>query len=175
MWPEEPPILTESGITLRAPVHADIAAIAKACVDPEIAHYTRVPEPYTEDDARDYLALTQQQWAERSGAHFAVCDLTGLLGMCSIFNLDQDPSDVELGYWMAPWARGRGAAAQAVRMLCEWGHRELELERIHAVIEDVNTASIRVATAAGFQPEAHTQDWELKGTLRRVRRYEHRA
>lgn len=173
MWPTEPPILSGAGIVLRAPQDADVAAITKACVDPDIARFTRVPEPYSEADARDYLALTRQQWSDRCGAHFAVCDLTGLLGMCSIFGFDQDREQGELGYWMAPWARGRGAAAQAVRLLSDWGHRELGLERIYALIEEVNTASIRVALAAGFHPQDHIESSELKGTLRQWRRYEH--
>lgn len=175
MWPQDPPILSDAGITLRAPDDADVAMITKACADLDIAHFTRVPQPYTEADARDYLALTRQQWAERSGAHFAICDLSGLLGMCSIFHLDEGPDQVELGYWMAPWARGKGAAAQAVRILCDWGHSQLGLERIYALIEDVNLASIRVATAAGFQALDATEDSELKGTMRHLRRYEHHA
>lgn len=175
MWPHDPPILSADGITLRAPEDADVASVTKACADPDIARFTRVPEPYTESDARDYIALTRQQWAEHCGAHFAVCDLTGLLGMCSIFHLDEAPERVELGYWMAPWARGRGAAAQAVRLLSEWGHQELGLERIYAMIEEVNSASIRVALAAGFQPLDDIENSELKGTMRQLRRYEHRA
>lgn len=175
MWPLDPPILSDAGITLRAPEDTDIIAITHACADPDIARFTRVPEPYEESDAREYLALTRQQWAERSGAHFVVSDLTGLLGVCSIFHLDQTPAQGELGYWMAPWARGRGAAAQAVRLLCDWGHREIGLDRIYAMIEEVNSASIRAAMAAGFQPTADVEHSELKGTMRQLRRYEHRV
>lgn len=175
MWPTDPPILSAADITLRALQDADVPAITRACVDPSIARFTRVPEPYTESDARDYLALAGQEWAQHTGAHFAVCDLTGLLGVCSIFRFDEAFEHGELGYWMAPWARGRGAAAQAARLLSEWGHTVLGLDRVYALIEEVNPASIRVALAAGFQREDHVEDGELKGTLRQYRRYEHRA
>ena len=37
----------------------DVPAVVAACQDPEIPRWTRVPFPYTDDDARAYLAIAR--------------------------------------------------------------------------------------------------------------------
>jgi RimJ/RimL family protein N-acetyltransferase len=59
----------------------------------------------------------------------------------------------ELAYVVAPAARGRGLAGEAVRVLSEWAFEELGLARLELRIEPANTASHRVAEKAGFQRE----------------------
>jgi RimJ/RimL family protein N-acetyltransferase len=57
-----------------------------------------------------------------------------------------------VGYWIAPWARGRGYAAEAARGLAEWalGHGA---PRVHLYADVRNTASQAVARRAGFTQE----------------------
>ena len=54
---------------------------------------------------------------------------------------------------MAPWARGRGVAAQATRALCEWAIRDHGFERVQLFAATGNAASQRVAEKAGFVRE----------------------
>src|SRR5207244_871751 len=42
-------------LVLRPPCEADVRALVAACQDPEIVRFTRVPSPYTEEHARQYL------------------------------------------------------------------------------------------------------------------------
>ena len=73
----------------------------------------------------------------------------------------------EVGYWIARDARRRGVATRAVELLSTWAFSELGLERIELLAEPGNTASQRVAEAAGFTKErllpAHR---EQKGRMR---------
>ncbi|GII78158.1 hypothetical protein Sru01_31400 [Sphaerisporangium rufum] len=139
---------------LRPHEPGDAESMVLACADPEIVrHVPLVPAPYTAGDARAFLAeLAPAVW-ERGGAAFAVADAgTGTwLG-----NLDLKPVDpfgcAELGYLLAPWARGRGVMSGALRALAPWafGHGVRRLE-ITAGVE--NLPSQRAAMAAGFHPE----------------------
>lgn len=70
------------------------------------------------------------------------------------FNPDLDdglePSDVSLSYGVHPWARGRGAAAEAVRLVCDVLRRDGIGTRAAILVEPENTRSVRVAQKAGF-------------------------
>ena len=60
----------------------------------------------------------------------------------------------EIGYWLAPEARGRGAATRALRLLSAWTLREWPIGRLHLMADVDNTASQAVAERAGFTREA---------------------
>ncbi len=55
-----------------------------------------------------------------------------------------------LGYWVAPWARRRGAASTAMRILPTLAARLAEASSVQATIAETNAASRRTAERAGF-------------------------
>jgi RimJ/RimL family protein N-acetyltransferase len=57
--PERP--LTDGVVALRPWRQDDLPAVVRMCQDPEIARFTRVPSPYTEEDARTYLERHEEQ------------------------------------------------------------------------------------------------------------------
>jgi RimJ/RimL family protein N-acetyltransferase len=59
----------------------------------------------------------------------------------------------EIAYGVAPQARGRGVASEAVRLLTDWAFTTLGLERVQLKIDPRNAASIRVAEKSGYQRE----------------------
>ncbi|MFJ2032628.1 GNAT family N-acetyltransferase [Streptosporangium sp. NPDC087985] len=151
MFPRD--VIPAGPVVLRPPADDDIASIVRACADPEIARFIpAVPVPYTRDDALFYLKTAERLW-ESGGASFAVADAgTGeWLGNIGLKALDPRGNG-EVGYLIAPWARGRGVATAATRALTEWafthGVRRMELL---AAVE--NLASQKVAMAAGFHRE----------------------
>jgi RimJ/RimL family protein N-acetyltransferase len=161
------PPLRDGDISLRPWRPDDVPAIVAACQDPEIPRWTLVPSPYSEDDARLWLAA--QSAARRGGRRVELAIVDGadrLLGSIAIAR-SADARAGEVGYWVAAEARGRGIATRAVRMLAGWAFAQLGLERIELLAEPGNRASQRVAEAAGFTRErllvAHR---EQKGSLR---------
>ena len=62
-------------------------------------------------------------------------------------------ASAEIGYWVAPEARGRGVAPTAVRAVCRWAFSTKGLELIEWRAEVGNEASRRVAEKAGFRME----------------------
>jgi RimJ/RimL family protein N-acetyltransferase len=150
------PELTDDTIRLRPPTAADVPAITKACQDPDIQLFTFVPVPYREEHARD--------WAGGAAAHAAAGedlslviagagDPAALLGAIGLLRPDWDQRTIEVGYWVAPWARGRSLAVRAVRLLAPWARRTLDLTRVACDIDADNAASRQVAERAGFVAE----------------------
>jgi [ribosomal protein S5]-alanine N-acetyltransferase len=156
------PPLTDGEIVLRRWSPDDVAAVTAACQDPEIPRWTVVPHNYTERHARDFISGTAADLATGRELALAVVDADDhVLGALGISNFDWTDLKAEIGYWMAPEARGRGIGARATRLLAVWAIRSLGLERLELLANPANEASQRVAERAGFTRE---------GTLRRYRR-----
>jgi RimJ/RimL family protein N-acetyltransferase len=144
--PAEP--LSDGLTALRPWSVADVRSLVAACRDPEIARFTRVPEDYTEDDARLYLAQAAAVTAAGTGVGFAIAPSAAraeLAGSISLLRVCWAHRRAEVGYWLA---------SGALRLICHWGLTTLGLERIDLLAATVNSASQRVAERAGFTREA---------------------
>ncbi|WP_405094542.1 GNAT family N-acetyltransferase [Micromonospora sp. NBC_01412] len=152
----EPVELTEDGLLLRPWQATDSDVVHRACQDPDIQRWTTVPRPYLPEHAREFVTeLSAAAWRDGTGAPFAVCDAaTGeLLASCGLVALDKAADTGEIGYWVAPWARGRGVAARATRAVARWAFDALGLRRLLWQAEIGNHASLLAALRAGFRVE----------------------
>jgi RimJ/RimL family protein N-acetyltransferase len=150
-----PPELSDGTIRLRRLRAADKAAVVKACNDGLIERFCyRVPYPYHESDFVEFLAYNEHFWPSGLMANWTVVDAGSdeLLAMISL-DIVAVRQAGEIGYWCAPWARGRGVMSAAVRLVRDWAFGELELERLELTTDVDNIGSQRVAQAAGFRRE----------------------
>lgn len=150
----EPAELRDARLLLRRPVPTDAPAITAACRDPEMERWTTVPVPYAEQDARSFVdGHVAPGWAAGSPLVFAITD-TATGGYLGSIDLAPDGAGAgEVGYAVAPWARGTGVCTDALRLLCRWGFDDLRLARIEWQAHVGNTASWRVAEKVGFTLE----------------------
>ncbi len=104
---------------------------------------------------QDQIATATAGLAQRQVAPFAIAhgESDSLLGSCSLMRPDFANRVVEVGYWVAPWARGGGVAVKALTVLCDWAG-EIGFERVEAVVLAGNDASAVVAERAGLGFEA---------------------
>jgi RimJ/RimL family protein N-acetyltransferase len=152
----DPVEIMEDGLLLRPWRAADADAVYRACQDPDIQRWTTVPRPYLPEHALGYVTgISGTAWAQGTGALFAVCDAgTGeLLAACGLVAIDLGLASGEVGYWTAPWARGRGVAVRATRAVARWAFDALKLRRLIWQAEIGNHASRLVALRAGFRIE----------------------
>ena len=131
--------------TFRTPSLDDVDWITEACQDPEILRWTLVPRPYTTDHARGFVADHAGEII--AWAIFEDGDSRGV-GMLGVHHIVDGVASI--GYWIAPWARRRGAATAAIAFVC----RELatwdDLHSVSATIAATNIASRRTAERAGL-------------------------
>lgn len=152
--------LTDEVVRIRRWRSTDAPRVHAACQDPEIARWIPfIPRPYLAADAEAFVAMSHDRWAEGVEAGFAIADpVTGdLLGALALH-----PSGAErweIGYWVAPWARRRGVATHAVRLVSAWAMRTYGLVRLALLTLDGNVASQAVAVAAGFRLEGTLRNW----------------
>jgi RimJ/RimL family protein N-acetyltransferase len=151
-----PPVLSDGVVTLRGWRPDDAAEAARACDDPLTARWLPVPVPYTLADSTSYLTgLVPTAWAEGTVAELAVTDaVTGeLLGGVGLKLHNRRLGYGEVGYWTAPWGRGRGVAGRAALLAATWGLEALGLSRVELLADVANESSQRVAEKAGFVRE----------------------
>ncbi|GAA3408825.1 GNAT family N-acetyltransferase [Streptosporangium vulgare] len=139
-------------VVLRPLAPADAEAIVRACADPEIVRFLPlIPVPYTLDDALQYLEHTRQEW-QGGGAPFAIADAGTGEWLGNMGLMARPRGMTEIGYLVAPWARGRGVATAAAAALTRWGFGH-GVKRVELFAGVENLASQRVALAAGFHRE----------------------
>jgi RimJ/RimL family protein N-acetyltransferase len=70
----------------------------------------------------------------------------------------------EVGWTLAPGARGNGYATEAADAVLELGFEELGMHRIEARLDELNVASAELCTRLGMRQEArHVDKWHYKG------------
>ncbi|SNS92646.1 Protein N-acetyltransferase, RimJ/RimL family [Asanoa hainanensis] len=165
----EPPKIITAGLVIRAWQPQDAAAVERACQDPDIQRWTSVPVPYHREHADFFVAqLSPTKWRDGTGAPLGVFDertgdLLGSTGLISITG-----QQAEIGYWTAPWARGKGSATAATRAVARWAIEELGVRRLVWRAEVGNHPSRLVALRSGFTMEGIARhDIEDRDSTRR--------
>jgi len=116
----------------------------------------------SQPDGDRLIAFFEQARRDGRLIHFAIAgvDADQFLGEILLFLRTPEAAEVgigEIAYVIAPGARGRGVASDALRLVSQWAFGDLGLERLQLSIHPDNLASQRVAVKAGY---------EYEGTLR---------
>ncbi len=143
-------------IVLRPLTPADVDSVLEMCRDPDMQRWTTVPAPYARTDAETFVAGVPAGWADGDSLTLAIdaVDDDGNARYAGNLSLRPDGAgEADLGFGLAPWARGRGVMSRAVRMMLTWGFRALDLQVVHWKAHEGNWGSRRVAWACGFRVE----------------------
>jgi [ribosomal protein S5]-alanine N-acetyltransferase len=102
-----PTTLMTPRLRLRAPVLADASRIAMFIGHWDVVKMlARPPYPYTEQDAKQWIANPGQ------GQHFVVVHANGVIGVVGL-DVRGSSGALELGYWLAKPFWGRGFMTEA--------------------------------------------------------------
>lgn len=135
--------------------------------DPDVQRFTRVPVPAPPDFPRTWLGRYEEGRRDGSREAFAIVGQEGtFLGLALAPRIDREAREVELGYIVAPSARGRGVATAGLRLLTDWAFDELGALRIELLIDIDNEPSKRVAERSGYVREGVLRSTYLKQDLR---------
>jgi len=147
---------------------AHAADVALLTTDPDVLRFTRVPDPPPPRFVETWLAAYEEGRKDGTREAFAIVDEGDgeFLGIAVAPQIDRVARTAELGYVVAPSARGRGVASEALGLMTEWAFDELGMERLELLISAENEASKRVAARCGYVREGVMRSHYVKGELR---------
>ncbi|MFL6059967.1 MAG: GNAT family N-acetyltransferase [Marmoricola sp.] len=162
------PTLSDGVVTLRAHGEGDIEPCLEQSTDPLSVRWTRVPVPYTRDDARRFVREAMPGgWASDQEWGFAIeaPDAAGTRRYAGTVSLrNEGPGRAEIAYGAHPWVRGTGYVERALRLLLDWGFSPVEqggrsLETVIWWAHVGNWASRKVAWRLGFSCDGVVRGW----------------
>lgn len=163
---DAPTIETER-LTLRGHRAEDFDALAAMWADPEVCRYIG-GKPSTRDESWSRLLRYAGHWQLLGFGYWAVEQKDGAqyIGDVGFANWQRDITPSldgmpEGGWVFKPSAHGRGLASEAVRAALGWMDQRFGRQTTTCIIDDENTASLRVAEKCGYREFARS---EYKGS-----------
>lgn len=146
--------------------------------DPHVMRYSNSP-PWTIIDQAHELIEQSVNWMS-SGKHICLGigrkDTDGVIGTCTLFDLNRSSRRAEVGFVLGSSAWGQGYMTEALVAVLNYGFRELDLNRVEADTDPRNAASTKTLERIGFIREGllrqrwiidgRTSDTALYGLLR---------
>ena len=147
--------LTDSlaAVSLRSFTLDDAAAMTALADNPLIAQNLRdgFPNPYTLQDAERFLKMATSMDPQ---SFFAIEYQGVYVGNISLMpGTDVYRKSAEIGYFIGEPYWGKGIATAAVKLIIDYGFKQLGLSRIHTGVYEYNPASMHVLEKCGFQKE----------------------
>lgn len=141
-----------NAVRLRPLTLIDEEWIYRACQDADIQRWTLVPRPYEREHAHSFVVNGVGEFIRWA----IVDDESGSpLGVIGIHGVDPVSGEADIGYWVAPWSRGRAAGTQALQALISWAETVPQIHHVVAKVASDNRASQLVVIRAGFEMISH--------------------
>jgi RimJ/RimL family protein N-acetyltransferase len=141
--------------------------MAALLTDPDVLRFTRVRDPVPSGFAELWYGNYESARVDGSREAFAALDEEDrFVGMGLAPHIDREGRELELGYIVAPAARGRGVGAEILRLLTRWAFDELGALRAYLIIDVNNVASERMAARCGYVREGVMRSQHLKQGIR---------
>ncbi len=149
--------LSRDGFALRRLRARDAGPFADAFrQDPMLGVLIGAEEDPTEHGVRRFIARQPGLRARREFLGLAVTDAVTrrpFFGQVMLHTFAWEHRRAELGFWLVPAARGRGAGRAAVSLLVDWAFDTLELERLEITTTTSNHGAQTLARTLGFVQE----------------------
>jgi RimJ/RimL family protein N-acetyltransferase len=139
-------VLETERLTLRRPTLADVKAIARLANDRRIAENTRLPHPYSQEHAVEFVRAMAD---DRPDIAFLIEHSHTPIGMTGI-NW-REPDAPELGYWLGFEHWGQGFGTEAARAVIDFFFEEFDLDHLRSGARVANPSSRNILEKCGFQ------------------------
>lgn len=164
-----PDLVTTSRLVLhrwRAPEHTPGLAAVNA--EPAAVRFLNGGVPYTAQESAAQSERFAAHWVTHGFGLWAIeADgaIVGFAGVCHPGWFPAYRHEVEAGWRLHPSAWGKGYATEAASAALEAAFAHLELDRVLALIDEGNDASVAVAQRLGMKHDHVVGDPHGPGTL----------
>lgn len=152
---------TNKAIKIRKLKFSDADDLYEHIHEREISKWTiRIPYPYSLKDAIKFIRKSQYEVRKMKGYNFGIAlkETDSVIGGIGLHCIDWKNSNAELGYWIGKKYWGKGLMTEAVRLILDFGFKELKLHKIYAHCFEENVASAKVLEKCGFILEGKARE-----------------
>ncbi|MBB6479326.1 GNAT family N-acetyltransferase [Spirochaeta isovalerica] len=145
-------IIETERLILRQFTIDDLKALAPILADREVMRFS-LNGPYSREKTEQFIRRCLDNYLKRGTGLLALIHKGDdkLIGYCGIVIQEIDGEELpEVGYRLDPSYWGRGLATEAAAAAADYGFYNLGFPCLISIIEEENTASIRVAEKNGF-------------------------
>ena len=155
--------MASRGIRVQLLGERHLPALREMLSDELLQRFTRVPLPVPDGFESSWLAMYEEGRRLGTREAFAIVnDADEFLGLTMLPTYNAETRTAELGYVVAPHARGQGVAQEALRLLTDFAINDLHMQRLELLISVENDASKRVARRCGYSHEGVLRSMEFK-------------
>jgi RimJ/RimL family protein N-acetyltransferase len=142
-------------VILRFLKEADYLEIYQGMTDKNMPLFNGVPYPYTQIEAKKYIAKTLKYRTRGKGLHFAIIEKKSgkLAGTFGLMFKRKDGPVASIGYWLGAGFRSKGLMSEAVKLVLDLAFEKLGMEKINARVYLPNRRSAHVLERYGFMEE----------------------
>ena len=149
-------------LRLRHPSLADVPTLHAFMGDPTAMQHTHVHE--TQRDLRRHLAAHRWHGRKIGCAPWTIIEKSSnhIIGFGGLYDDLFDPGNwgIEVGYFFAPTAWGKGYASELVSACIKDARDRMHIPELRAFAHPANVASRRVLTKAGFQETRYVEEMD---------------
>lgn len=129
----------------------DLPGLNAMLSDPDVTAGLRLAFPQPLVGIREWAASAR---SSADSLHLVIETLEGeVIGECSLRGLNDRNRGADMGIWIARPFWGRGLGTDAVRTLCRFGFRHMNLQRIELGVYETNPGARRAYEKVGFKAE----------------------
>jgi len=158
---DKPVELRTARLLLRPFELTDVDDVWAYASDAEVARYRPLPDPYTRDDAAEFVDRQMRtNWSRNP--EFAIIYGQQVVGGISL-HVNPEHETGELGYLLGRRWWGQGLATEAARAVVDWGFRRFGLHKAYARAHVDNTRSWHVMERLGMTREGVLRGhWKMR-------------
>ena len=157
------PIIETERLRLRQFSIGDLENVFRGLSHPDVIKYYGVSFKSLEA-AKEQISWFAELEKSGTGLWWAICwkDKNTFVGAGGFNDLDNKKRKTEIGFWLLPDFWGKGIMNEAMPVICDYGFRELGLNRIEGFVEPDNDNVKKVLPKLNFRYEGTMVDCEVK-------------
>lgn len=155
------PELVTKRLKLRELDEEDLPALLSIFSNPHTMKYYGSDMISNLEEVEGMLMSFRKGFDNQQAIRFGIeCRETGnLIGTCGFHNWAKRVNRIEIGYELKQEEEGKGYMTEALTAIISFAFRELQINRIGALIHPDNTTSRKLVTKLGFQEEGLLRDY----------------
>jgi RimJ/RimL family protein N-acetyltransferase len=138
-------------VRLRAVEEDDLGWINREFCNPNVTRFLTVAWPHSIEGTRAWWHAVRRH--DPGPMVIQTLDQNEPVGVCSLEEIDPRSRAATAGIWVAERQWNHGYGTDAVRALCRFGFREMNLQRIGLSVYDINPRGRRTYEKVGFVEE----------------------